>query len=196
MRCSPPFPSSCHGPCLPLSCASVREIERGMDAIRKKMHSLKSETDGLCAIIDGFERATKKSAAKAEQVHIRRLYLKKGLSILTTGEVIFFAGWVRYQGLYQEGAAAWDQLLRDQRQARPRPRGSGQELRSHCQDDVWQVTTSRNWTSWAGNFGVQETELKRALERAENKLKSIVGELETVGQNMKQLEKSAEKGRE
>ena len=63
-----------------------------MDAIRKKMHSLKSETDGLCAIIDGFERATKKSAAKAEQVHIRRLYLKKGLSILTTGEVIFFAG--------------------------------------------------------------------------------------------------------
>ena len=31
------------------------------------------------------------------------------------------------------------------------------------------------------------------MERAENKLKSIVGELETVGQNMKQLEKSAEK---
>ena len=42
-------------------------------------------------------------------------------------------------------------------------------------------------------LGVQETELKRALERAENKLKSIAGELETVGQNMKQLEKSAEK---
>ena len=31
------------------------------------------------------------------------------------------------------------------------------------------------------------------MERAENKLKSIAGELETVGQNMKQLEKSAEK---
>ena len=30
-------------------------------------------------------------------------------------------------------------------------------------------------------------------ELAENKLKSIAGELETVGQNMKQLEKSAEK---
>ena len=39
-----------------------------MDAIRKKMQSLKSETSGLCAIIDGFEKATKESAAKAEQV--------------------------------------------------------------------------------------------------------------------------------
>ena len=39
-----------------------------MDAIRKKMQSLKSETDGLYAIIDGFEKATKVSAAKADQV--------------------------------------------------------------------------------------------------------------------------------
>ena len=40
-----------------------------MDAIRKKMQSLKSETDGLYAIIDGFEKATKVSAAKADQVY-------------------------------------------------------------------------------------------------------------------------------
>merc|ERR1712060_871911 len=45
-------------------------------------------------------------------------------------------------------------------------------------------------------LGVQEDELKRAIERAElaeNKLKSIEDELQTVGENMKQLEKSAEK---
>merc|ERR1712071_480706 len=45
-------------------------------------------------------------------------------------------------------------------------------------------------------LGVQEDELKRALERAElaeTKLKSIEDELQTVGENMKQLEKSAEK---
>jgi chromosome segregation ATPase len=45
-------------------------------------------------------------------------------------------------------------------------------------------------------LGVQEDELKRAVERAElaeNKLKSIEEELQTVGENMKQLEKSAEK---
>merc|ERR1711972_1028194 len=44
-------------------------------------------------------------------------------------------------------------------------------------------------------LGVQEAELKRAVERAElaeKNLKSIEEELETVGENMKQLEKSAE----
>ena len=43
--------------------------------------------------------------------------------------------------------------------------------------------------------GVQEAELKRGLERAEvaeTKLKGVEEELETVGENMKQLEKSAE----
>jgi chromosome segregation ATPase len=48
-------------------------------------------------------------------------------------------------------------------------------------------------------LGVQESELKRGLERAElaeKNLKSIEEELETVGENMKQREKSAEKALE
>merc|ERR1712058_111758 len=48
-------------------------------------------------------------------------------------------------------------------------------------------------------LGVQETELKRGLERAElaeKKLKGIGDELTTVGDHMKQLEKSAEKALE
>merc|ERR1711992_148042 len=48
-------------------------------------------------------------------------------------------------------------------------------------------------------FGVQEDELKRALERAEladGKLKDVEHELEAVGENMKQLEISAEKATE
>merc|ERR1712038_532652 len=48
-------------------------------------------------------------------------------------------------------------------------------------------------------LGVQESELKRGLERAElaeKNLKSIEEELETVGESMKQLEKSAEKALE
>merc|ERR1711936_858034 len=51
----------------------------------------------------------------------------------------------------------------------------------------------------SGKLGVQESELKRGLERAElaeNNLKSIEEELEAVGENMKQLEKSAEKALE
>merc|ERR1719323_2300315 len=45
-------------------------------------------------------------------------------------------------------------------------------------------------------LGVQEEELKRAIDRAElaeGKLKSIEEELQLVGENMKQLELSAEK---
>merc|ERR1712060_288408 len=46
-------------------------------------------------------------------------------------------------------------------------------------------------------LGVQEAELKRAVERAEMaENKGIEEELETVGDNMKQLEKSAEKALE
>merc|ERR1712082_94616 len=47
-------------------------------------------------------------------------------------------------------------------------------------------------------LGVQEAELKRGLERAElaeKNLKSVEEELETVGENKKQLEKSAEGSR-
>merc|ERR1719427_1295506 len=47
--------------------------------------------------------------------------------------------------------------------------------------------------------GVQEAELKRGLERAElaeKNLKGIEEELETVGENMKNLEKAAEKALE
>merc|ERR1712214_81707 len=48
-------------------------------------------------------------------------------------------------------------------------------------------------------LGVQEDELKRAIERAEmaeSKLKDVEQELEAVGENMKQLEISAEKAQE
>merc|ERR1711982_168046 len=48
-------------------------------------------------------------------------------------------------------------------------------------------------------LGVQEDESKRALERAElaeGKLKGVETELETIGENMKQLEISAEKATE
>merc|ERR1712179_689937 len=39
----------------------------GMDAIRKKMQSLKGETDGLYATIRGFEEATKEATGRADQ---------------------------------------------------------------------------------------------------------------------------------
>ena len=46
-----------------------------MDAIRKKMQSLKGETDGLYATIQKFEDATKESNRQAEQVR-RKVIVK------------------------------------------------------------------------------------------------------------------------
>ena len=39
-----------------------------MDAIRKKMQSLKGETDSLYKTISGFEDATREAAGRADQV--------------------------------------------------------------------------------------------------------------------------------
>merc|ERR1712048_308082 len=44
-----------------------RDTGHTMDAIRKKMQSIKAETDGLYATIQGFEDATKEATARAEQ---------------------------------------------------------------------------------------------------------------------------------
>merc|ERR1712127_1140905 len=41
-----------------------------MDAIRKKMQSLKSETDGLYAVINGFEDETKESNRRSDQADV------------------------------------------------------------------------------------------------------------------------------
>merc|ERR1712198_5775 len=45
----------------------TQEDSLTMDAIRKKMQSLKSETDGLYKTIAGFEEATREAAARADQ---------------------------------------------------------------------------------------------------------------------------------
>ena len=47
-----------------------------MDAIRKKMQSLKGETDSLYATIQKFEDSTKESNRLADQVIIRVLKLE------------------------------------------------------------------------------------------------------------------------
>ena len=46
----------------------IDTISETMDAIRKKMQSLKGETDGLYATIRGFEDAAKEATARADQV--------------------------------------------------------------------------------------------------------------------------------
>merc|ERR1711962_1059535 len=51
----------------PLPWTETLQSQVTMDAIRKKMQSLKGETDGLYATIAGFEEATREAVARADQ---------------------------------------------------------------------------------------------------------------------------------
>merc|ERR1711915_819764 len=50
-----------------VSVAQLAHHSLKMDAIRKKMQSLKSETDGLYKTIAGFEEATREAVGRADQ---------------------------------------------------------------------------------------------------------------------------------
>merc|ERR1712233_197203 len=157
-----------------------------MDAIRKKMQSLKSETDGLYNTIAGFEEATREAAARADQADCDiRDYGKKVQQLEigfdeTNDNVLKTIKVVENTCLNNE--VTIEELDKNLRATVKMASDNEQKL-----DEL------------SRKLGVQEAELKRAVERAElaeAKLKGIEEELETVGDNMKQLEKSAEKALE
>ena len=213
-----------------------------MDAIKKKMQSLKAETDQLKAIIQNFEDETRYHIARAEQADTDiRDYgkkcaklefefdetndkLTKVLAALEEKEKNLkevesdVAALSRRIMLMEEEAKKSEQSLADTviKLALSSKEADGvlkkvKTVESKCMNN--EVTIEeldknlRATTKMASDneqkldelsrkLGVQEDELKRAVERAElaeNKLKSIEEELQTVGENMKQLEKSAEK---
>jgi hypothetical protein len=58
-----------------------------MDAIRKKMQSLKGETDGLYATIAGFEEDARESVGRADQVHMISIAVQLGRYTLPSGRL-------------------------------------------------------------------------------------------------------------
>merc|ERR1712184_137507 len=213
-----------------------------MDAIRKKMQSLKSETDGLYNTIAGFEEATREAAARADQADcdirdygkkVQQLeigfdetndQLQKSTTILEEKEKTFkeveadVAALSRRIMLMEEEAKKSEQNLADTvtKLALSSKEADGimkkvKVFESKCMNnEVTLEELDKNLRQTAKlasdneqkldelsrKLGVQEDELKRANERAdlaENKLKGIEEELESVGENMKSLEKSAEK---
>merc|ERR1711884_177130 len=190
-----------------------------MDAIRKKMQSLKAETDGLYATIQKFEDATKEYNRQADQADCdirdygkkvqnleiafdetndkltkatesleekekmfkeveadvsalsRRIMLKEADSVLKKVKV--------FEGKCMNNEVTIEEYDKNLRQTTKMASDNEQKL-----DEL------------SRKLGVQEDELKRAIDRAElaeNKLKGIEEELQTVGENMKTLETSAEK---
>ena len=213
-----------------------------MDAIRKKMQSLKSETDGLYAVINGFEEETKESNRRSDQADVDiRDFGKKVHSL----EIDFdetcdklqkaSEGLEEKEKMYREvegdvAALSRRIMLMEEEAKKSEENLAGtvtklattskeadnilkkvKTVESTCMNN--EVTLEeldknlRASTKMAADneqkldelsrkLGVQEDELKRAIERAElaeSKLKSIEEELQLVGENMKSLETSAEK---
>jgi len=216
-----------------------------MDAIRKKMQSLKGETDNLYAIIAGFEEATREAAARADQADCDiRDYGKKVQQLeigfdetndkLTKASESLEEAEKQFKEVEGDVSALTRRIMLMEEEDKKSAESlcatvTKLAITSKAADNVLktikvventclnnEVTIEeldknlRSTVKMASDneqkldelsrkLGVQEAELKRAVERAEmaeNKLKGIEEELETVGENMKQLEKSAEKALE
>jgi len=216
-----------------------------MDAIRKKMQSLKSETDSLYKTIAGFENETKEATARADQADCDiRDYGKKVQSLEigydetndklqkatesleeadkqfkeVEGDVAALTR--RIMLMEEEDKKSADVLcntitklaltsksadnvlkaVKTVESACMNNEVSIEELEKNLRTTIkMAVDNEQKLDEISRKLGVQETELKRGLERAElaeKKLKGIEDELTTVGDHMKQLEESATKALE
>merc|ERR1712083_1025363 len=213
-----------------------------MDAIRKKMQSLKSETDGLYNTIAGFEEATREAAARADQADCDiRDYGKKVQQLeigfdetndkLTKATESLEEAEKQFKEVESDVSALTRRIMLMEEEDKKSAEQLCQTitklaLTSKAADNVMktikvventclnnEVTieeldknlratikmasdNEQKLDEISRKLGVQEAELKRAVDRAElaeKNLKGIEEELESVGDNMKQLEKSAEK---
>merc|ERR1712130_933528 len=192
------------------------------------MQSLKSETDGLYNTIAGFEEATREAAARADQADcdirdygkkVQQLEigfdetndkLTKANESLEEAEKQFkevesdvSALTRRIMLMEEEDKKAADNVMKTIKVVENTCLNNEvtiEELDKNLRATVEMASDNeQKLDELSRKLGVQEAELKRAVERAElaeKNLKSIEEELETVGENMKQLEKSAEKALE
>merc|ERR1712133_347928 len=216
-----------------------------MDAIRKKMQSLKGETEQLYATIASFEEATREATGRADQADcdIRDLGKKvQNLEIaydetndkLTKASESLEEADKQYKEVESDVAALTrrimlmeeedkkaadtlcntvtklaitsknaDQILKGSKGVENTCLNNEvtlEELDKNLRATIkMAVDNEQKLDELSRKLGVQEAELKRAVDRAElaeKNLKGIEEEPETVGENMKQLEKSAEKALE
>eukprot|EP00092_Neocalanus_flemingeri_P033252 GFUD01036159.1.p1 GENE.GFUD01036159.1~~GFUD01036159.1.p1 ORF type:complete len:286 (-),score=126.59 GFUD01036159.1:149-1006(-) len=216
-----------------------------MDAIRKKMQSLKGETEGLYSTIRGFEDVAKEATGRADQADCDIRDFGKKVQSLEIGydetndkltkatesleeadkqfkevEGDVAALTRRIMLMEEEDKKSADTLCNTITKLAITSKSADNVLKavkvveSTCMNNEvtieeldknlratikMAVDNEQKLDELSRKLGVQEAELKRGLERAElaeNNLKGIEEELETVGENMKQLEKSAEKALE
>merc|ERR1712142_457441 len=216
-----------------------------MDAIRKKMQSLKSETDQLYSTIAGFEEATREATGRADQADCDiRDYGKKVQSLeiaydetndkLTKATESLEEADKQFKEVEGDVAALTRRIMLMEEEDKKSAdvlcntitklaltsksadnvlkavktvesvcmnnEVSIEELEKNLRTTIkMAVDNEQKLDEISRKLGVQETELKRGLDRAEvaeKKLKGIEDELTTVGDHMKKLEESATKALE
>merc|ERR1711962_905616 len=213
-----------------------------MDAIRKKMQSLKAETETLYKTIAGFEEATAEAVARADKADCDiRDYGKKVQQLeigfdetndkLTKANEALEEAEKQFKEVESDVSALTRRIMLMEEEDKKSAKTlcatvTKLAMTSKAADNVLktikvvegtclnnEVTieeldknlratikmasdNEQKLDELSRKLGVQEAELKRAVDRAElaeNKLKGIEEELQMVGENMKQLEMSAEK---
>merc|ERR1711962_1790273 len=221
---------------------SLQVKSLAMDAIRKKMQSLKAVTDTLYKTIEGFEEATREAVGRADQADCDiRDYGKKVQQLeigfdetndkLTKATESLEEAEKQFKEVESDVSALTRRIMLMEEEDKKSAETLYQTvtklaITSKAADNVMktikvventclnnEVTieeldknlgatvkmasdNEQKLDELSRKLGVQEAELKRAVERAElaeKNLKGIEDELKTVGDNMKQLEKSAEK---
>merc|ERR1711970_1591322 len=190
-----------------------------MDAIRKKMQSLKGETEQLYATIASFEEATREATARADQADCDIRDLGKKIQNLEMGydetndkltkasesleESDVAALTRRIMLMEEEDKKSADNLCQTITKLAVTSKNADQILKavkvvenSCLNNEVTLEELDKNLRSTIKMAVDNEQKLDERAELAEKNLKSIEEELETVGENMKQLEKSAEKALE
>merc|ERR1711951_172028 len=187
------------------------------DAIRKKMQSLKAETEQLYATIASFEDATREATARADQADcdIRDLGKKvQNLEIcydetndkLTKASESLEEADKQYKEVEADVAALTRRIMlmeEEDKKAADTLCNTVTKLAitSKNADQILKAVKVVENTCLNNEVTIEELDknlrstIKMAVDNEQN-LKSIEEELETVGENMKQLEKSAEKALE
>merc|ERR1712112_585814 len=210
-----------------------------MDAIRKKMQSLKAETDGLYATIQKFEDAKKESDRISDQadcdirdygkkVHGYEIEFDETMDKLQKASESYEEKEKMFKEVEADIAALTRRIMLMEEEVKKSDEGLAGTItklaitskdadnilkkvkvfESKCMNNEVTVEeydknlrqtnkmasdNEQKLDELSRKLGVQEDELKRAVERAElaeNKLKGIEEELQMVGENMKQLEMS------
>merc|ERR1711915_371593 len=221
---------------------SLQVKSLAMDAIRKKMQSLKAETDTLYKTIEGFEEATAEATARADKADCDiRDYGKKVQNLeigydetndkLTKANESLEEAEKQFKEVESDVSALTRRIMLMEEEDKKAAEAlcatvtklaqsskaadsvmklikvventclnnevTIEELDKNLRATVKMASDNeQKLDELSRKLGVQESELKRAMDRvelAEKNLKGIEEELESVGDNMKQLEKSAEK---